>query len=546
MRALVLHRSILQAFVAALTASTVSAQTNAGLAIESLVTVSSDSAAALRTSQLEIRGLSADYLLRSTSSLLRDPRKDGQGSSFRLIAPAAWLFVNSALPSGENDGALWAGKGPNARVIAGVDAGFHGLRVTLLPELAYSSNEFFEYGQLFVPSLQAGRNPYSSPWNGVPVSIDAPPRFGPGKTVRVSPGQSSVSFRSRGVELGITTENEWWGPGIRTAIVLSDNAEGFPRAFIRTSTPRNTRIGTFAARLTWGGLSESKYFDSDPSNDLRYWSAFAATWTPRMEPDLTLGVARAVFANAGSWGAVAARPFNAFLPARRSAQTSITDSSFVAGRDQIFSLFGRWVFPGYGFEAYGELARAELPSSVRDLLEDPGHSQGYTFGVQWIGAPTSVGKLRVQAEHSYLEHDPSFARRPVESFYTSRSVQQGYTNRGQVIGAGMGQGSSGEWLATDLLGNRFGVGAFVSRTRFNNDAYFLLPFPYGGGHCEHDVTFGPGIRGFARTPFGKAALEYRSAMRDNAYFQNLTSCSLASPYIDVRNQILSISLTLGR
>lgn len=545
MRALVLHRSILPAFVATLTASTLSAQSTAGGSIGSLVTVSGDSAAVLRTSQLEARGASAGYLLRSTSSLLKDPRASG-GTSVRIIAPSGWIFVNSALPNGENDGALWAGKGPNARVITGIDAGLGGLRVTLLPELAYSSNEFFDYGQLFVPKLQAGRNAYSSPWNGVPVSIDAPPRFGPDKTVRVAPGQSSIAYRVRGIELGVTTENEWWGPGIRTAIVLSDNAEGFPRAFIKTSVPHDTRFGSFNARLTWGGLSESKYFDSDPSNDLRYWSAFAATWTPRGEPDLTLGLARAVFANAASWGGVAARALNAFLPAKRSAQKGIADSTFVPGRDQIFSLFGRWVFPGYGFEAYGELARAELPSSVRDLLEDPGHSQGYTFGVQWIGGPTSFGKFRVQAEHSYLEHDPSFARRPVESFYTSRSVPQGYTNRGQVIGAGMGQGSSGEWLATDLLGKRFGVGAFISRTRFNNDAYFLLPFPYSGGHCEHDVTLKPGIRASANTSYGKIAFQYGSAMRDNAYFQNLTRCEFLQPKVDVRNQTLSVSVTLGR
>jgi hypothetical protein len=476
--------------------------------------------------------------------LLADPR-DGSGS-LHLIVPAFWIFLNSALPSGENDGALWAGKGPNARVITGVDGAFGPLRITLLPELAYSSNEFFEYAQLRAPAIPPARSPYSSPWNNVPVSIDAPPRFGPSKTSRMAPGQSSVSLRAGGMEFGLTTENEWWGPGVRTAIVLSDNAEGFPRAFLKTSSPYATRLGTFDARLTWGGLSESKYFDTDPSNDLRYWSAFAATWTPKLEPDLTLGIARAVYANAEGWGSVAARPLHAFLPARRSPAKSIVDSSFTPGRDQIFSLFGRWVFPGYGFEAYGELARAELPSSLRDLLEDPGHSQGYTFGFQWIGAPTRAGKVRVQAEHSFLEKDPSFARRPVESLYTSRSVQQGYTNRGQVIGAGMGQGSSGEWLATDLIGSRFTVGGFIARTRFNNDAYFLQPFPFGGGHCEHDVTLMPGIRGSARTSYGKVVFQYGSAMRDNAYFQNLTRCELASPYIDVRNQTLEISVTLGR
>lgn len=462
-----------------------------------------------------------------------------------LVAPAVWAFRNSALPRGENDGAVWAGKGPSARVIAGLDAGFGPLRITILPELVYSSNEFFEAEPLFARIPNAGRSPYSSPWNVVPVSIDAPVRFGPNKTVRVAPGQSSVSVRTGGVEFGVTTENEWWGPGIRTAIVLSDNAEGFPRAFVKTSTPKATRIGTVDARLTWGGLTESKFFDNDPANDLRYWSAFALTWTPRHEPDLTIGIARAVFATAAGWGGVAARPLHAFLPARRAAAKSISDTTFQPGRDQIFSLFGRWIFPGYGFEAYGELARAELPSSLRDLLQDPGHSQGYTFGAQWVGRPGRLGKLRLQGEHSYLERDGSYARRPVETIYTSRSVQQGYSNRGQVIGAGMGQGSSGELIAADMIAKNYSVGAFVSRTRFNNNAYFEVPFQ-GARHCQHDVAAGPGIRASAKSSFARLSMNYQSVQRMNAFFQNRTACFFADPKIDVRNHSLVLSLMLGR
>jgi hypothetical protein len=430
-------------------------------------------------------------------------------------------------------------------MIAGVDAGLGALRVTILPEFVYSSNEFFDY-KVFLPALPVNRNAYSSPWNAVPVSIDAPPRFGPGKTVRVAPGQSSVFLRAAGMDFGVTTENEWWGPGIRTAIVLSDNAEGFPRAVVKTSAPHVTRFGSFNARLTWGGLSESKYFDSDKSNDLRYWSAFAAIWTPLAEPDLTLGMSRVVYANADGWAGVFAHPLSAFMPAKRSVQKSISDSTFVAGRDQIFSLFGRWVFPGYGFEAYGELARSELPASFRDLLEDPGHSQAYTFGVQWVGAPTAIGKFRIQGEHSYLERDPSFARRPVEALYTSHSVPQGYTNRGQVIGAGMGQGSSGEWIAVDLMNRSASVGAFVTRTRFNNDAYFLLPFPYSRGNCQHDVTAGPGIRGSAHFGFGAVSAQFSSVERMNAFFQNPTECQSFANVVDVRNKTLKIAVTLGR
>lgn len=509
-----------------------------------VITVSGDSADRLRIAPLGDAAAPAFRLLRGSSDLRTDIRRDST-FRFQIVAPAFWAAVNSALPSGENNGALWAGKGPNSRVMAGVEMGFRGIRLSLIPELVYSSNEAFSYGQLYLPPLPPSRDPYASPWNVYPYSIDAPPRMGPGKTVRVAPGQSSLSLRSRGFEAGVTTENEWWGPGIRTAIVLSDNAEGFPRAFVKTVRPTLTRFGTFDARLTWGGLTESEHFDTNAANDLRYWSAFAATWASRYEPDLTIGVARAVYATASGWGGVALRPLHAFLPTGHPNARALSDSAFTPARDQIFSLFGRWVFPGKGLEVYGEMGRTELPTSLRDLLEQPGHSQGYTFGVQWLGQPTAVGRLRIQGEHSYLEQDPSFRNRPLGSFYTSRAVLQGYTNRGQVIGAGMGQGSSGDWLAVDAISPRYSVGVFATRTRFNNDAYFTLPFAYNAGHCQHDVTIGPGARANAKFSWARISAQYSSTQRMNAFFQNATGCQLLQPKVDVRNHTLQLSAIFG-
>lgn len=509
-----------------------------------LSTVSGDSADRIRVGQLDVSSETGSYLMRSTSSLLRDPRRAGS-RSVNWVLPAVTLVTNSQLPFGENMGALWAGKGPNARVLAGVDVGLGAVRVTIIPEFVYSSNEFFEYTQFLSPALPATRNPYSSPWNVYPYSVDAPPRMGAGHVVRVTPGQSSISVRAKAFEVGLTSENEWWGPGVRTGIVLSDNAEGFPRLFIKPVSARKTRAGTFDFRMTWGGLTESEYFDTDASNDLRYWSAFAGTWTPPGEPDLTLGIARAVFGPADSWGGVVGRPLNFLLPTDRPNARAFSDTSFRSGPDQIFSLFGRWVFPRQGFEAYAEWARTELPLSLRDLLVDPGHSQGYTFGLQWAGRPNSRGRLRVQAEHSYLEQDPSFVNRPLGSFYTSRSVIQGYTNRGKVIGAGMGQGSSGEWLATDWIAGSYSAGFFLTRTRFNNDAYFLLPFAYGTGNCQHDVTAGPGLRGSAKTRLGRVTARYSSLKRYNAFFQNASACQSFEKVVDVRNHSLEIGLALN-
>ena len=112
---------------------------------------------------------------------------------------------------------------------------------------------------------------------------------------RLSPGQSSITISFPKAEFGLSTENEWWGPGIRTAIVMSDNAEGYPRLFLGMPKPLDTSAGSFDVRWM-GGLTESPWFDSDPTNNLRSISSIAGTWTPSFEPDLASGLPRSVFA----------------------------------------------------------------------------------------------------------------------------------------------------------------------------------------------------------------------------------------------------------
>ena len=134
----------------------------------------------------------------------------------------------------------------------------------------------------------------------------------------------------------------------------------------------------------------------------------------------------------------------------------------------------------------------------------------------------------------------------MSSFYSSPVVTQGYTSRGQVIGSALGQGSSGEWLAVDLVRPAASIGAFVFRTRFNNDAYFLAGFPYSRGNCQHDVNAAPGIRASGRSRYAIVSAEFVSALRVNAFFQNASECQSFERVVDVHNNTLKLSLTLGR
>lgn len=452
------------------------------------------------------------FLLRSPSSRLPAP---AGGVRVRPVLPRAALVWNSDLPFSLNDGAMWAGRGRTAAVLAGVRVDAGPVRLVLAPQVWRTENEPF---QVF-PGRDSTRSPFSSPWYAGSRSADLPLRFGQEPVTQWDLGQSSLTVFAGPVAAGAATENQWWGPGIRNAIVLSNHAAGVPHLFLRTARPLRTPLGEVEARWIAGRLTQSVYFDTVPDADRegRALSGFAATLRPG-GGGLAVGVARVVYASGG----VAEHAFDAFF--RGGPDRPAGDSVASEGPEQITSLFARWVFPGDRAEVYAEWARSELPGSLGDFVSAPHHSQGYTLGLQWA-RPVSGGAIRLQGEASYLEQSATSRYRRVPTFYASASVPQGYTQRGQVLGAAIGPGSSSQWAAGDYVGARWSAGLFLGRIRWEDDAHNLLappsfPFLLRKRAYSHDVSVLGGLRGGVRLAGYEVGAEVTLQRRYNYLFQN--------------------------
>ncbi|MEO5589831.1 MAG: hypothetical protein ABIS03_09610 [Gemmatimonadaceae bacterium] len=511
-----------------------------------VVTVSEDSVDRLRLAYLTGKRPLRGILLRSTSSLM-DARAFGKTPRpYTIVLPQATSVTNSDLPFGQNDGALWGSKGYNQRVLAGFTANLGPVSLKVIPEFVHSTNYRYSIDPTdlrFARPIPSSRSDYSSPFNYIPYSIDYPWRFGDSAITRIYPGQSSLTVSLGLIQVGGATENEWWGPALRNPIVLGDNAAGFPHAFLRTSEPLATAIGQFEGRWVVGGLKESDYFDKDPTNDVRSLSAIAITWKRRESSGLTLGFERSVFAPVDGYSGVAARSFDFIRGTGRPNALPVGDSTFVAGPDQLTSVFAHYAVPVYGLEAYVEWARSELPASLRDFKLQPMHTRGYTTGLQWAheisGGPSMV---RLQTEFTNVEQSTTFRFRPQGSFYTSRAAVQGYTNEGQMLANGVGPGSSGQWFAADYLNGSFIVGANFIRTRNNNDAFFARANPH---RCFHDVTVAPGARAGISTRFFRVRADYSRLTRYNAFFQRVNGCQTDDSAIgDRSSHYLSLTLSL--
>ena len=484
----------------------------------------------VRLDQLLGRTASHGYLLRTASSTLPFP---GGGARLTPVLPELRLVRNSELPFSLNEGGMHAGRGSNLLLRGGVRIDAGRVSASLVPALISEANQEF---QTIVYGGPSPRHPHSSPWHWGIQSADLPLRFGRQSRVRLGAGESRVSVRGAGVRVGASTEAQWWGPGIRNALVMSDNAGGFPHLFAATDAPWRSPLGTIEARWIVGRLAESGFFRLGERND-RSLAGIAATLQPSFEPGLTVGAARVVYGPAGG-------PERAFDVFRDVGHPNVilrddpTPPPF-QGRDQILSLFGRWIFPASGLELYGEWGRTDLPASVRDFLTDPQRSRGYTLGMQWARPLEGGALVRAQTEVTVLEQTRRMGRQ-VASFYTSRAVPQGYTHRGQVIGAAIGPGASSQWIAADYLRPEWRIGALAGRIRWENDVLPLrgiLP-----SFHAHDVTVMAGLRGGGKIGPVDASAEVILARRYNYLFQNQAISFLDLQQMDLANRTLRITL----
>lgn len=520
-----------------------------GAYVQPLVLTGGQPADRERLDHLRGRGRIDGFMIRSASSLTPRPRGPWwiKGS---LLAPELYAAHNDAIPFSVNDGPVWAGVGTSTRLLFGAQLAAGPFRLILAPELVRADNDYFLLRDTVrfyappVPEERAGDG-FVFPWYALgPYSIDLPTRFGDESIDRLDAGQSTAMIELGSFAGGVSNENQWWGPGIRNALVLSNNAPGFPHVFLRTERPIRTRFGDIEARLLAGGLTESKWFDTTSTNDLRSLSAFALTFRPKFQRNLVLGGARSVFSDVKDWETIPGRILHAFAATGRTNDRPLADSVLSpGGRDQILSLFARWVFPEDGFETYAEWARLELPYSVRDLLVAPNHSQGYTLGLQWARpAFRREGRVRLQAELTSVEQSATFRDRPQGSFYTSRKVIQGYTQMGQPLAAAIGPGASSQWVALDYIEPVWSLGAFAGRIRWNEDIHSTYGFPLYQGYCIHDVSVYPGARASLASRLGYISADVTFGNRLNAWFQEQSGCPKGNSTMDIRNRTITVTV----
>jgi hypothetical protein len=367
------------------------------------------------------------------------------GPRFEWIRPRASAVYNSAFPHGDNDGAVWTGRGATVALEAGFSSRWGPVSLTIAPLFFAAQNAEFE----LVPNGLDDSLAYAD-WR-YPTRIDFPQRFGDGSYVRLDPGQSTLRADLRGVAAGISTANQAWGPVTEYPILLGNNAPGFVHGFLGTSRPLNVGIGRVHGRMVWGRLEQSAYTNNTGTDEHRFMSGIVGGFTPRGIPGLELGLGRffhSPWPEDGLSAEYFLKPVESLFKGRLRDGDKEDDPKSDAD-NQLASVFGRWVFPGSGFEVYGEYGREDHNWNLRDFILEPDHISAYALGFRkgWMSSGGRLLGLRGEVMNAQVSHLVQV--RGQSPFYLHSDTRQGHTHRGQILGSPAVYGGAGGLLGLD-------------------------------------------------------------------------------------------------
>ena len=405
-----------------------------------------------------------------------------QSVKVKIYGPEWFNSYNTAAPYGQNDGALWQGKGYNTSLTAGARLEAYGLELTFKPQLSYSQNKEFDY--FTSTSMQSvsyldKADTYGYLWG----TVDAPQRFGNTSFWDFDWGDTEIRYTWHNFTVGAGTQSIWLGPAWLNPVLHSNNAATYPKVDVGL---RKTEIhlpwlgwdlGAIEGRVWTGYLSESEYFDDDSSNDHNMIHGLSMSYAPSFLQGLTLSANRICLTK---WKI---SNLKHIVP----SDENYVGNDATEGEDQKVSFSADWIFQNVGFEVYGELGFDD----GLHLNSIPQHARVYTVGAKKALQLSENHNLHSEIifEWNCTEMSQDFQLQWAYNFGFHHHITQGYTNRGQWIGAGSGYGGRGFYLGYRIYHKKGSVLAFFHHWQPDNNFIYSKAVNASAENGELNKTY---------------------------------------------------------
>ena len=392
------------------------------------------------------------------------------GIRFKAYGPDWFNSINTFQASGQNDGALWQGKGYNTSLTGGVRLEAFGFEMTVKPQVCFSQNLAFDtlgdvygnnYGTVF------GHN------------IDIVGRYGDSPFWTFDWGDTEIRYTWRNFTFGFGTQTPWLGPAWLNPMLGSNNAASYPKVDVGLRKTKiilpfcDWYIADIEGRVWVGKLTASDFYTKSPNSSDRLIEMLSVSIAPRFIPGFSFGLNRLFMFK---WDLDNLRYMKRLFTLSKDNSTGTGNDE-----DQKVAVFIDWKFPKIGFEVYGEFGRDDF-SSNEDT--NPFHTAIYSVGVkQYI--PIKLTKLFPKWKKAIdLSSELIFEWNDFEmsqdfqlqweylGYYAHGSITQGYTNKGQLLGAGYGSFGNSQFIGWRIYYPKGSTLLFFHRYCPNNNSVY--------------------------------------------------------------------------
>lgn len=390
-----------------------------------------------------------------------------------------------------NDGAMIPAKGWQQYLNAGMHLKWKQFELQIAPEFVAAQNLSFDG---FSENLDPVHwRDYYRFYN----FIEQPERFGDQAYQKFFFGQSFFKYQFKNTTIAVSTASKWWGPGKRNALILSNNASGFPHIAIANKQPVQTKIGAFNYEFIWGVLKNGNWTPPQPTKTFRGNKLYVAkpdtsrmfqgmhiNYTPKWFKHLTVGVEQSFVQYTNQLAGLMQ-----FVPIKNIVYRLPNDA---LNKPIILTAFYfNYELPAVQAKLYGEFGWNLNRTSLRNWFIQPDRGLASVLGFSKIIPTTKNHYWEFLAEMTNLQlqtRAEQFSTAAPPSWYLGSEVVQGYTHDGQILGAGIGPGATSQTIELNWRRGKNRIGLSGERRLHNND-FYVFSFTNSGDFRRWYVDF---------------------------------------------------------
>ncbi|MDP1844481.1 MAG: capsule assembly Wzi family protein [Sediminibacterium sp.] len=421
------------------------------------------------------------FAIRSSSmywaNKLNEPFSKRSKGKFTLVQVGYSLQNNSTISVGWNDGSFYPAVGLQQRFTVGAHYQYRNWAVHLQPEFVSAANKDPQAYTIdpSTPNFIARYYLY------IINKLDNHYRFGTASINSFFPGQSSIRYNTKNTSIGLSTENLWWGPGIRNSLVLTNNAPGFVHLTYNSIKPIHTNWGNIEFQAVLGQLHNAQYEAPDNEYMRTVWAdgiakkpdvargmfGYILSWNPKWTKNLHIGITGASYFYMSEAEVNTTNPL--ILPYENKQKPASLGALFfryVMPKEQaeVYMEYGRsnrWANP---FNIFGDTIPTGYTAGFRKLFKQPHHKGGIMLSAE-------ITQLQLPDARSIFNPESVYGPPKTNSWYTNAFMGQGYSNNGQVMGASIGPGSNSQTINITWVKGLKRIGLHAERIAYNNDFY---------------------------------------------------------------------------